>query len=120
MRRRRRIRCRHRREVKNLARLCSHLRQIDQTVATHPNAVVNRRQVGNDITALLIGDDDLGKLGWEIDALGNNPDAGFWPVRTFDDPADVVAVDRRLVGLLGGRSRRCRFLKPQSTKTFHC
>ena len=104
MRRRCLIRRWDRREIEKLARLCPHLGRVDQTVTAHPNAVINRRQVWNDVTAQLVGDDDLCKLGWKIDALGNDPDAGFRPVRTADDPADIVAVDGRLVGLLRGCS----------------
>src|SRR5262245_3720627 len=106
MRCRSRVWCWHSREIEVLTRLCPHLRRVDQAVAANPYAVVDRRQVGNDVTALFVGDDDLGKFGWKIDALSNDPYTSFGPVRTADNAADIVAIDCRLVGLLRGRSRR--------------
>ena len=60
-----------------LARLRPHPRRIDETVAAHPDLVIGLRQVGNDIAAFIVGDDDLGEAGRQIGGLGDDPDAGL-------------------------------------------
>ena len=93
VRRRRLVRRRHRREIELLAGLAAHLRRIDQPVAAHPDLVVGVRKVGDDVAALVVGDDDLGVAGRQIGGLRDHPDAGLRSVRAGDHAADVVVVD---------------------------
>ena len=74
--------------------------------------VVRSRQVRDDAAALIVGNNDLGILGWQLARLRDYPGAGFRPVRTGDHPADVVLVDldRRL--LRSGWSWRGNCQKP--------
>ena len=59
----------------------SHLRRIDQTVAAHPDLVFGLRQIGDEVAALIVGDDDPGELGRQVGGLRDHPDAGFRPAR---------------------------------------
>ena len=51
-----------RRQVQRLAGRRLHLRRIDQPVAAHPDVVVRLRQVGQQVAAAIVGDDDLDEL----------------------------------------------------------
>ena len=106
MRRGRLVRRRHRRQIDLLAGLGAQSWRIHQPVAAHPDLVVHiRRQVGDHIAALVVGDDDLGEFRRQFRRLRDHPDAGFGPGRTAHHAADVVIVDgnRRLLGM--GRRR---------------
>ena len=45
-------------QVELLARLALDLRAVDEAVAAHPDVVVGLRQIGDDVAALVVGDDD--------------------------------------------------------------
>src|SRR5215510_11468885 len=83
----------HRGQVHDLAPRRLDLRRVDQPVAAHPDAVARLRQVGDHITAQVVGHYHLRETGAEIVCLGDDPDARFRPGLAGDDPADVVAVD---------------------------
>ena len=56
------------------------LGRIHQAIAAHPDAVGGLGQIGNDETAAIVGDHDLGELGGKLCCLGDHPDAGFGPL----------------------------------------
>ena len=100
MRRRRLVRRRHRGEIDLLAGLGAQFGRIHQPVTADPDLVVHlRRQVGDHVAALVVGDDDLGEFRRQFGGLRDHPHAGFRPVRTAHHAADVVVVDgdRRLL-----------------------
>jgi hypothetical protein len=66
------------------ARLGLDRRRIDQAVASHPDPIGRRRQLGKHEPALIVGDDDLDEVGRQVLGLGNDPDAGFRTLRTLD------------------------------------
>ena len=76
-----RARRRHRREIELLAGLGAHLRQVDEAIAAHPDLIVRGRKIGNDVAALVVGDDAPGEAGRQVGGLGDHPDAGFRPLR---------------------------------------
>ena len=90
----------HRSVVEPLARLCPHLRRIDESVSTHPDLVVGDRKVGNDVAALIVGDDALDVAGRQIGGLRDHPDSGFRTVRSADHAADIITIDRDRCSLL--------------------
>ena len=101
MRRRGFVRRNHRSVIDNLPRLCGELGRVHQTVAAHPDRVVRARQIGHEVTPLVVGDDDAREFGWQILRFGDNPDARLGAVRARDDTADVIGIDSNL-----GRLRR--------------
>ena len=88
------VRCQHGAQIEVAARLGVDLVGVDEAIATHPDFVFCLRQVGDEVTPLIVGDDDLGVFGRQIGGLRDHPDAGFRPLRPCHDAADVVAVDR--------------------------
>ena len=86
LRRRARVRRDDGRQVQRLARRRLHLRRIDQAVAAHPDVVVGLRQVGQQVAAAIVGDDDLDELasaGRVVSAITQTPASGpFGPVTT--------------------------------------
>ena len=88
------VRRQHRAQIEVAARLGVDLVGVDEAIATHPDFVFCLRQVGDEVTPLIVGDDDLGVFGRQIGGLRDHPDAGFRPLRPCHDTADVVAVDR--------------------------
>ena len=82
-----------RREVDDLSWRARHLRTIHQPVAARPDRVVRLRQIGEDVTSAVIGDDRLDVARRQITRLGDHPDAGFGPVGARHHAADVVVVD---------------------------
>ena len=100
------VRCRNGCVVDGLAGLGVHLRRVDQAVAAHPDLVVGDRQIGDDIAALIVGDDALGVAGRQVGGFGDHPDAGLRSARARHHPADVVGVDRNRCGLLCARRHR--------------
>ena len=83
-----------------------HLRRVDEPVATHPHAVVRRRQVREQIPAAIVGDDDLRELRRQIAASPRSPRRRLPAFGAGDDAADVVGVDGH-----GRRGRRGRLLR---------
>ena len=129
VRRGRRVRRRHRRVVEHLPGLRAQLGRIHQPVAAHPDAVVRRRQVGDEVAATVVGDDDPGELGGQLGGFGDHPDAGFRPFRTGNDARNIGAADLDRRGRTGrdcGRrknQRRCNgdssHARQQGTSSFH-
>ena len=66
---------------------------VDQTVAAHPDVVFGFRQIGDDITTLIVGDDDTNETHRQIVRFCDHPDAGLGAFGASDDAADVVAVN---------------------------
>ena len=91
----------HGSQVKQLAGRALHLRRIDEAVAAHPHVIIGFRQIGDDIAALIVGDDDADETHRQIARFRDHPDAGLRPLRTGDHAADVVVVN-------GNRSRLLR------------
>ena len=111
MRRRPLIRRRHGGEIELLAGLGAHLGRIHEPIAAHPDAVVCPRQIGNDVAALVVGDDHLGVFGRKVGGLGDHPDAGLRASRPSHHAANVIIVDgnrRRLLGACGHHCRKRR------------
>ena len=88
------VRRRHGGQIELLAGLALHLRRIDEAVAAHPDVVVGFRQIGDDVAALIVGDDDLDVAHRQIAGFRDHPDAGLGPAG--------AASPRR-------RCRRCRW-----------
>ena len=94
------LRCRgqarrnHGGQIERLPRLRRHLLGIDQAIAAHPDPVAGFWQVGDDVAAALVGDDDLGEAGAEITGLGDDPDPGLRAKPAGDGPADRLVVNR--------------------------
>jgi hypothetical protein len=89
-RRRGLVRRDHRIQIENRPGLRSRFRRVDEPVAANPDAVRRLRQIGEDVTAALVGDDDLRELGRQVGGLGDDPDAGFGAVRARDDAGEIV------------------------------
>ena len=94
--------------VEDVAGLDAHLRRVDEAVAAHPDLIVGDRQIGDDVAALIVGDDAAGEAGRQIGRLGDHPDAGFRPARAGDDAADVVGIDGDGGARCRLRAQRCR------------
>jgi hypothetical protein len=84
-------------QVYRLARRTLHLGAVDKTVSARPQRVIRLRQAGNEVAALVVGDDDLRIAGRQIGGLGDHPDTGFRAARAGDDAADLIVLDRRLL-----------------------
>ena len=97
-----------RRQIELLAGLGAHLRRVDEPIAAHPDLIVCGRQVGDDVAALVVGDDALGVAGRQIGGFRDHPDAGFRPLRAAHHAADVVGVDRNRAGRRGRLRLRLR------------
>ena len=94
LRRRGQARCDNRGQVQELARVAGDLVGIHKAVAADPDAVVGIWQVGDDVSAALVGDNHLGEAGAEVPRLGDDPDAGLGSETAGYDPADRFVVDR--------------------------
>ena len=70
-----------------------HLRRIDETVAANPHTVFRLRQIGYQVTPMVVGDDDLGEFGRKIGRLGDNPDTCFRSGWTGNHAAKVAVAD---------------------------
>jgi hypothetical protein len=84
----------------------------ESTVAADPDLVGALRQIGTEIAAAIIGDDDLGQAGRRVGGLGDHPDAGLWTVRARNHAAEIGAADGHRdiaatlrLGRHGGRHR---------------
>ncbi len=80
-------------QVEQLAGRALHFRRIDEAVAAHPDVVVGFRQIGDDVAALIVGDDDADETHRQIARFRDHPDSGLRPLRPGDDATDVVIVD---------------------------
>ena len=112
-RRSRRVRCRRRGQVYDIAGRSPNLRRIDQAVAAHPHAVICLWQVGHHIAPATIGDDDLGEFGRQVGRFRDDPDAGFRPVGAGHHACEVVVADRdgfqgALLGAHRGPRQECQ------------
>ena len=92
------VRRRHRGQIELLAGLALHLRRVDEAVAAHPDVVIGLRQIGDDVAALVVGDDDLDVAHRQIARFRDHPDAGLGTAGAF--------ARRR-------RCRRCRWPPPE-------
>src|SRR5258707_316664 len=68
-----------------------------------------RYQIRDQITAAVVGDDDLGEFGRGFRGLCNHPDAGLWTGRAGDGAADLGGADGQgLLGVSFCRDRNCQ------------
>ena len=104
----RRARRDHRGEIEMHAGLGAHFRRIDQAVAAHPDAVIGIRQIGNEIAALVVGNDDARELGRQFGGLGDHPDAGLRPLRAGHHAADALGADLDVLGENFGGKTGCQ------------
>ena len=105
---RRRVRRRHRAVIDGLAGLALHLRRVDQAVTAHPETVVGLRQAGDQVAALIVGDDHLGVARRQVlvSAITHTPASGpFGPVTTPPISVEPMFTPGRSA-LLGAQSRR--------------
>src|SRR5262249_20222440 len=80
----------HRFQVELGAGRSLHLGRVDQAVPAHPHAVVRFRELGNEIAAAVVGDDDLGVLGRQVGGLGDYPYTGLGAAATRHCARDVA------------------------------
>src|SRR5260370_1039377 len=67
--------------------------------AAHPHVEAGLRNVGNHVTAAVVGDDHLGELGGEVGGLRDDPNASFRTVGTGAHTTEISAADRDLLGI---------------------
>ena len=65
---------------------------IQDSIPSDENLVIDRRQIGQHVAALIVGHDGLDHLGLEIVGLRNHPHAGFGTFFTPDGATDVAGV----------------------------
>ena len=87
------VRRNHGFQIELLARRAFDFRRIDESVTAHPDVVGGFRQIGYDISALIVGDDALDIAHRQLPRFGNHPDAGFRPIGAAHHAADVVIVN---------------------------
>ena len=92
----------HSREVEVSSGLGIDLGRIDEPVPAYPHFEFCLRKIGDQVAALVVGDDDLGVFGRKVGGLRDHPDARLRPLRPGDDAADVVIVDGDGGGLSPG------------------
>src|SRR5215475_3692526 len=81
-----------------------------------PDAVVGPRERRNQITALIVGHDDLGKFGRKKACFSNDPDPGFRAVRPGDHAAILeIGLATRMSSQRVGGVRN-----PGAIPTRHC
>ena len=78
---------------------------IDQAIAAREDLVVRLRQFGDQVAALVVGDDALDEAGRQVGGLGDHPDAGLGPVRAGHRAADVACADLNRCPLRAGRKQ---------------
>ena len=94
LRRRFFIRRRNRSEIERCARLCIHMRGINEAVAAHPNLVFRFRQIRQRIAPGIIGHDHLCKTRRQILRLGDDPHARFRPLGPAHDARNIISALR--------------------------
>src|SRR5207249_7477737 len=85
-----------------------HLLGIDKSVPAHPDVVRSFRKLGNEVSSLIVGDDDLRELRRQVRRFRDDPHACFRPLRTGVDASKL-----RTAYLDRGRRRPLR-LKARS------
>ena len=97
-----------RREIQQLARRRLHPLRIDEAISADPDVVVRLRQIGNQVAAAVVRNDDLRQARRQLACFRDHPDARLGSFRARDDAADVVVVDGDRVAalLLRGDDRR--------------
>ena len=80
-------------EIQMLAGFSHHFRAIHQSIAADPDAVGRFGQFGNEVTATIVGDDNLDVSHRQIARFGDHPDAGFRTIGAGDHATDVIAID---------------------------
>ena len=87
---------RHRGECEPPARCRADWRGIDEAIASHPDLVcgASSREIGQQVPALIVRDDDLPELGGRVGGLRNHPDAGLRAASAPDRSGDIVGIDR--------------------------
>src|SRR5262249_41788479 len=91
---RRVVRGRHSIEIEDPSGRGLDLGRVDETIAAHPDVVGRLRQFGDDIAALIVGDDDLYKLGGQFGRRGDHPDARLRTRGAPHDAAEIAVTDR--------------------------
>jgi hypothetical protein len=93
-------------QVDDFAGLGLDLRRVDETITAHPDRIISFGQIGYQITALVIGDDDFREFGRKIGRLGDNPDSRLRAVRLVTTPPRSLLSIWTAVGAAGCASRR--------------
>ena len=74
-----------------------------------PYVVAHLGQLGENESAVVVGDDDLGEPGGELVGLRDDPDTGLGAVPTLNDTGDAGVVhDCRSTSRRGNRKRQGR------------
>jgi hypothetical protein len=108
-------RCERRCQVQRLTRLAVDTLGVDQPVAARPHLVVGLRQVGDDVTAGIVGDDDFGVTGRQVERLRDHPNTCLGACPTADNAADVCSADgQRVGGRVGGLSAGGKWHRQQA------
>ena len=97
------------RQVHGLARLTRNLCRISKAISPHPHLVLRRRQIGNQVAALIVSDDDLREARWQIARLRDDPHARFGAGRRGNDTGDVVGIHRDRRGALAAPVERAAY-----------
>ena len=82
--------------------------RIDEAIAAHPDVVIRFRELGNNVAALIVGDDDLAISGGQIFRFRDHPYARFGALRAGDHAADIVGDDFNFRGGFSCRASRAR------------
>src|SRR6516225_2586533 len=75
--RRSRVGCRNGGQIEPAARNGGRLRRVGEPIAAHPDAVVGAWERRNKIAAVVVGHDDLNKLGRKVSCFSNDPNPRF-------------------------------------------
>jgi hypothetical protein len=92
------VRCSTHGQRESPSRRRSNWRRVNEAIPSNPD-VEGRfgREVGYQVTTLVIGHDDLAEPGRRLRCFGDDPHACFRSARARDYARDVISVDRDLV-----------------------
>ena len=80
-------------QIELRARLGVHRRRIDQPVTADEHPVACSRQIGQEIAAAIVGDDDPREFRRQVGGLRHHPHASLGSLRARDHSADIVGID---------------------------
>ena len=100
-------------QIELLAGLRLNLRRVDEAIPAYPDIVGAFRQVGQQVTALIIRDHDFHVSGRQVPGFGDHPHAGFGTFGARDNAGDITGID---FDLFGCGALRCRPADGSGTK----